>query len=115
MSRGRWSSSNASTEALINYTIANLDFYRDTGVLQVRPDGMWAGPQVADLPLETDELSITQDQSEPQTKPVTLDVQETLEQPAIQIEPAPAEKPAPIIPVDAEDYITQWMNKHKAD
>lgn len=32
---------NAATEALVNYTVATLNFYRDTGVLQVRPDGMW--------------------------------------------------------------------------
>jgi len=32
---------NTATEALVNYTIATLNFYRDTGVLQVRPDGMW--------------------------------------------------------------------------
>jgi len=31
----------ARTEALVSYTIAMLNFYRDTGVLQVRPDGMW--------------------------------------------------------------------------
>jgi len=32
---------NAATEALVAHTIAMLNFYRDTGVLQVRPDGMW--------------------------------------------------------------------------
>jgi len=32
---------NAATETLVDYTIAILNFYRDTGVLQVRPDGMW--------------------------------------------------------------------------
>ncbi|MBN2133442.1 MAG: TolC family protein [Sedimentisphaerales bacterium] len=32
---------NAATDALIDYAIATLNFYRDTGVLQVRPDGMW--------------------------------------------------------------------------
>ena len=32
---------NAATEALIDYTLAMLNFYRDTGVLQIRPDGMW--------------------------------------------------------------------------
>lgn len=32
---------NAATEALVNYMTATLNFYRDTGVLQVRPDGMW--------------------------------------------------------------------------
>lgn len=32
---------NAATEALVNYTVATLNFYRDTGVLRVRPDGMW--------------------------------------------------------------------------
>ena len=32
---------NATTQALVDYTIATLEFYRDTEVLQVRPDGMW--------------------------------------------------------------------------
>jgi outer membrane protein TolC len=32
---------NAATEARVDYTVATLNFYRDTGVLQVRPDGMW--------------------------------------------------------------------------
>jgi outer membrane protein TolC len=32
---------NAAAEALVVHTIAMLEFYRDTGVLQVRPDGMW--------------------------------------------------------------------------
>jgi len=29
------------TETLVDYTIAILSFYRDTGVIQIRPDGMW--------------------------------------------------------------------------
>lgn len=29
------------TSALIGHTIAKLNFYRDVGVLQVKPDGMW--------------------------------------------------------------------------
>jgi outer membrane protein TolC len=32
---------NTATEALVAYTIATLNFYRDTEVLGVRPDGMW--------------------------------------------------------------------------
>jgi outer membrane protein TolC len=32
---------NAAAQALVNHTIAMLEFYRDTGVLQVRADGMW--------------------------------------------------------------------------
>ena len=32
---------NDAAQALVDYTVATLDFYRDTGVLQVRPDGMW--------------------------------------------------------------------------
>ena len=32
---------NAVTEALVGHATATLNFYRDTGVLQVRPDGMW--------------------------------------------------------------------------
>jgi outer membrane protein TolC len=31
----------AATEALVTYAVATLNFYRDTEVLQVRPDGMW--------------------------------------------------------------------------
>lgn len=33
---------NAATESLVGYAVATLNFYRDTGVLSVRPDGMWA-------------------------------------------------------------------------
>jgi outer membrane protein TolC len=32
---------NAATDTMTNHTIAMLSFYRDTGVLQVKPDGMW--------------------------------------------------------------------------
>ncbi len=32
---------NTATEALVAYTIATLNFYRDTEVLRVRQDGMW--------------------------------------------------------------------------
>ena len=32
---------NAATEALVGHTVAMLNFYRDAGVLAVRPDGMW--------------------------------------------------------------------------
>jgi outer membrane protein TolC len=31
----------AATDALVDYAIATLNFYRDTEALQVRPDGMW--------------------------------------------------------------------------
>ncbi len=32
---------NAATTALVDYTVATLNFYRDAGVLSVRADGMW--------------------------------------------------------------------------
>ena len=35
------SAQNNYTEALVNFGIATLEFYRDAGVLQVKPDGMW--------------------------------------------------------------------------
>ena len=31
----------AATAAIVNYMTATLNFYRDAGVLEVRPDGMW--------------------------------------------------------------------------
>jgi len=36
-----YAAENATTDAMTDYVVAVLDFYRDTGVLQVRPDGMW--------------------------------------------------------------------------
>ncbi len=39
--RDLFDAQNDATAALVDYTIATLNFYRDTGVLQVRPDGMW--------------------------------------------------------------------------
>jgi outer membrane protein TolC len=36
-----YNSQNATTAALVNYAVATLDFYRDTEIMQVRPDGMW--------------------------------------------------------------------------
>jgi outer membrane protein TolC len=32
---------NEAIDSLMDYAVAMLNFYRDTGVLQVRPDGMW--------------------------------------------------------------------------
>lgn len=34
-------SQNAVTAALVDHTIAKLNFFRDIGILQVKPDGMW--------------------------------------------------------------------------
>ncbi len=39
--RDLYEAQNEATQALVNYAIATLNFYRDVGVLQVRPDGMW--------------------------------------------------------------------------
>ena len=35
------SAQDAATDALVDYTIATLNFYRDAGVMRVLPDGMW--------------------------------------------------------------------------
>ena len=35
---------NAKTAALVEFTLASLRFYRDIGLLHVRPDGMWETP-----------------------------------------------------------------------
>ena len=39
--RDLFNAQNNATQALVNYTVATLNFYRDTEVLGVRPDGMW--------------------------------------------------------------------------
>lgn len=35
----------ALTGAIVDHAIARLNFYRDIGILQVRPDGMWKNPE----------------------------------------------------------------------
>ncbi len=46
--RDLYDAQNQATEALVNYTVGMLSFYRDTDILQVRPDGMWEkGPTEA--------------------------------------------------------------------
>ncbi len=102
---------NAATEALVNYTVATLNFYRDTGVLQVRPDGMWTNAQAGGEPTAQDELPITHKMPELQTEQIAPDAQESLEQPAPQIEPEPAAPPAQTAPVDPEEFIDRWMNR----
>ena len=32
---------NAATQTMVDYTIATLNFYRDTGIMQIQPDGMF--------------------------------------------------------------------------
>ena len=39
--RDLFEAQNDAAQALVDYKIAILSFYRDTGILQVRPDGMW--------------------------------------------------------------------------
>jgi outer membrane protein TolC len=39
--RDLFEAQNEAVAALVNYAVAMLSFYRDSGVLQVRPDGMW--------------------------------------------------------------------------
>ncbi len=39
--RDLFDAQNEADQALVSYAVAMLSFYRDTGVLQVRPDGMW--------------------------------------------------------------------------
>lgn len=36
---------NEKTAALIDYTVAKLSFFRDVGLLQIRPDGMYSGTE----------------------------------------------------------------------
>jgi len=40
---------NAKTAALVEFTLASLRFYRDTGLLHVRPDGLWETPDAKAL------------------------------------------------------------------
>ena len=46
---------NVASNALVEYVIATLNFYRDTETLQVRPDGMWE--QGPDLPVTAEKTT----------------------------------------------------------
>jgi outer membrane protein TolC len=37
---------NANTEAAVDYAIACLEFFRDTGTMKIKPDGMWEAKQL---------------------------------------------------------------------
>jgi len=39
--RSLLSAQNARTNALVDFTLARLDFLRDLGALKVQPDGLW--------------------------------------------------------------------------
>ena len=59
---------NAATASLVDYTIAMLDFYRDAGVLEVRPDGMWQeGENTAKAAVQPD-LNAIEDFSIPESE-----------------------------------------------
>ncbi len=97
-------SQNAATEALVNFTIATLKFYRDTGVLQVQPDGMWTKQKAIEKPTEQEMTGL-------QTEQIRSETEEVPGQLIPQIEPGPVEQPAQTIPTDAEEYINLWMKK----
>jgi outer membrane protein TolC len=106
---------NASTEALVNFTIATLNFYRDTGVLQVRPDGMWQRPKGVEEETEPDVLEITEDLFRPETEGRQLDTEEFIDRWMTKTKSEPddqSNQPAPV-DRDAEEYIDQWMKKSK--
>ncbi|HIJ67182.1 MAG TPA: TolC family protein [Planctomycetes bacterium] len=119
---------NAATEAMVAHAVAMLYFYRDTGVLQVRPDGMWTSEMIARQMTETKEPQITRgEESDLQAEPVQTDAEEVPEQPVPQITTAPAEQPAPqiesepvkqpaqVTPLDPEEYISEWMKRQKSN
>ena len=43
------SAQNAKTKELVNHTISKLNFYRDMGILRVRPDGLWEEPDAGSV------------------------------------------------------------------
>lgn len=47
---------NAASEALVEFTVATLEFYRDAGVMEIKEDGMWKTKKTAQKP-EAETLS----------------------------------------------------------
>ena len=42
---------NAAAEALVAFTIATLDFYKDAGVMEIKEDGMWNTKHLSEKPV----------------------------------------------------------------
>ncbi|MHC4499365.1 MAG: TolC family protein, partial [Planctomycetota bacterium] len=104
---------NAATEALVNYTVATLNFYRDTGILQVRPDGMWQRPRVVEEETKPDVLEIKEDLFRSETEGRQLDTEGFIDRWMTKTEietDNQSDQPAPL-DRDAEEYIDQWMKK----
>ncbi len=127
----------AATAAMVDYTIATLNFYRDAGVLQVRPDGMWQrGQDIAKGPTPGDS-PITQTSIISESEEIQVGSEEFIKQWINKTEPADqgqpkqpesAQKPVPKIidgnietaiqpskdeAIDAAEYIKQWMKTSK--
>jgi outer membrane protein TolC len=60
------SAQNDVTAALVSHAIAKLSFFRDIGVLEVRPDGMW------DRPVPANESDSAEPSAELETAPAPL-------------------------------------------
>jgi len=69
---------NAATEALVGYTTATLNFYRDTGVLQVRPDGMWQTKEIVDEKMLPTNLPVAEGSSIFETEEKNLESEENV-------------------------------------
>ncbi len=59
---------NSVTAALVDHAIAKLSFFRDIGVLQVRPDGFWEEPAPAEKP-DSGEPAVEPENSAPPIEP----------------------------------------------
>jgi hypothetical protein len=59
---------NSVTAALVDHAIAKLSFFRDVGILQVKPDGMWEQDS-ADHRLDSPDVSARADGSVEQSRP----------------------------------------------
>jgi outer membrane protein TolC len=57
-------SQNSLTSALIGHTMAKLNFFRDVGILQVKPDGMWTQSKTAVSRNQTNEREQNKQPSE---------------------------------------------------
>jgi outer membrane protein TolC len=105
---------NAASQALVNYAAATLNFYCDTGVLQVRPDGMWQRSGAFDEEISPDDLSVVEASFLPASTEQPFDAEAFIEKwLSRQASKGEAEPTSEGEAEDAEAVIQRWMSRAK--
>jgi outer membrane protein TolC len=105
---------NAASQALVNYAVATLTFYCDTGVLQVRPDGMWQRADSFEEETLPEDFTMVEPSFLPATTEKPFDAEAFIESWMSRQTSKPEAIPtSQAEPEDPEEVIKRWMSKER--